>query len=520
MPAGGSWGASPDSNDDSVSEGSELAPLFWSAAAALLGHAIQLSNGHFHDDAFTPLKWMLAFASAAVILPRLLSRPVRTESLTVACLCAALIYQFGQLVTSSPGIYLSALGENGLLPFHYGIGAAIMLCGALASRSRAKAFSVPAACLLAVHFTLGVWVIQASPEPHIDTYYFQRDGIQALLEGLNPYAIAFKNIYSDGSAYGPGMVVDGRLNFGYVYPPLSLLLALPGALLGGDIRYSQLAALTGTGAFMLAIGAGHRVAALATALFLFTPRGFFVLEQSWTEPYLLCLVASVLWSALRAPRALPYAVGLTLVAKQHMALLLPLFWLLPNMPRSLRKLSPFVLRAGTAALLVTLPLALWNPRAFYRSAIVLQFKQPFRGDALSFAALRLAEHRTPLPAYTPFVLALGGLGLALWRAPRTGAGFAGSAALVYALFFVAAKQAFCNYYFFVIGLLCFAVAASATRVGPGSAQAAAESVIAREPYAEHVSADVVRSLFARVRAALKRFRVSALDAAAGAARPR
>ena len=42
--------------------------------------------------------------------------------------------------------------------------------------------------------------------------------------------------------------------------------------------------------------------------------------------------------------------------------------------------------------------------------------------------------------------------------PRTPAGFAGGVALVYFAFFAFNKQAFENYYFFVIGALCCAVA--------------------------------------------------------------
>ena len=50
--------------------------------------------------------------------------------------------------------------------------------------------------------------------------------------------------------------------------------------------------------------------------------------------------------------------------------------------------------------------------------------------------------------------------LALWRAARTPAGFALGVAALFLVFFVLNKQAFANYYFFVIGALCVAVAAT------------------------------------------------------------
>jgi hypothetical protein len=52
------------------------------------------------------------------------------------------------------------------------------------------------------------------------------------------------------------------------------------------------------------------------------------------------------------------------------------------------------------------------------------------------------------------------IALALWRAPRTPAGFAAASALVFLVFFAFNKQAFTNYYSLVIGALCTAAAAA------------------------------------------------------------
>jgi hypothetical protein len=52
------------------------------------------------------------------------------------------------------------------------------------------------------------------------------------------------------------------------------------------------------------------------------------------------------------------------------------------------------------------------------------------------------------------------MALALWRVARTPAGFALGVAALFLAFFVLNKQAFANYYFFVIGALCVAVAAT------------------------------------------------------------
>jgi 4-amino-4-deoxy-L-arabinose transferase-like glycosyltransferase len=62
-----------------------------------------------------------------------------------------------------------------------------------------------------------------------------------------------------------------------------------------------------------------------------------------------------------------------------------------------------------------------------------------------------------------FLVALGGGALALWRAPRSPHGFALGVALVLGLFFAFNKQAFANYYYFVIGALCVAAATAPVR---------------------------------------------------------
>ena len=53
-------------------------------------------------------------------------------------------------------------------------------------------------------------------------------------------------------------------------------------------------------------------------------------------------------------------------------------------------------------------------------------------------------------------LELVGMAIALWRCPRDPAGFAAALALIYLPFIAFNKQAFANYYLFVIGALCCA----------------------------------------------------------------
>jgi hypothetical protein len=110
---------------------------------------------------------------------------------------------------------------------------------------------------------------------------------------------------------------------------------------------------------------------------------------------------------------------------------------------------------------ITVPFALWNLDGFVRAVLVLQAKQPFRAEALSYVAWTAKNGVPVLPLWLGFGVLPVPFALALWRAPRTASGFASASALVFALFFAFSKQAFCNYYFFVLGLTCAALAAVA-----------------------------------------------------------
>jgi 4-amino-4-deoxy-L-arabinose transferase-like glycosyltransferase len=108
---------------------------------------------------------------------------------------------------------------------------------------------------------------------------------------------------------------------------------------------------------------------------------------------------------------------------------------------------------------LTLPFVLWDPSAFIHDVVALQFHQPFRDDALTFLAAFAYLMGIQLPSSCAFLAAA----LASWwawrRCPRTPAGFVTATAFVFFSFFAFNKQAFCNYYSFVVGALCVALGA-------------------------------------------------------------
>jgi len=439
-------------------------PLLLTLAAVVLSHALQISDGHFQVAALRWLTLTLLACVAAFALPRRWGRRLPPQALPVA-LGLGLAAQFVQLARQPPGIYPDIVWPDAYAPYVVGLGiAAALVVAGLADARRLRRVWFPA--LLLVQLALGAWVIRHAPAPPIDVFVFQQEGSAALLRGENPYTLTFPNIYGDGAYYGPGLDHDGRLAFGFPYPPLSLFLALPSYLLAGDHRYAQLLALALAGA-LLALARPGRVGALAAALLLFSPRVFFVLEQGWTEPFLILLLALVVACACRWPRALPVAFGLLLAVKQTLVFApLTAFLLVGEVVGGVvgsrgrwRDWWRLVWRAGGVALAISLPLALWNVRGFVVSVVTLQLYQPLRPDALSYVAW-LARANLPAPGWLAFAAIVPACALALWRGARTPAGFAAAMALIYLTFFAFNKQAFCNYYFFALGALCAAIAAT------------------------------------------------------------
>jgi hypothetical protein len=446
--------------------------LSLTAAAASLGYAIQMANGNLSPQALLWLTSTLVFGTVALLRPRGDFVERWDDRLPMGLLGLALAGNFYYLLTTSPGIYLRPNAQWGGFAWYLAaVGLSAFIAGAgLSKEPWLGPWRMP--ILLALHFFLGVWLIHTSPNPWIDVHVFQRDGVKELLRGIDPYTISYPDIYGASSPfYGPGMSINGRLLFGYPYPPLTLLMAIPGQLLGGDYRYSQLFAMTATGGLMAYARPG-RLAKSAAALYLFNPRTFFVLEQGWTEPLIIFLLALSVYCVCRGfHRVVPYLLGLFCASKQYVIFTAPALLLLFPRGAAWRDMLRFGLKMALAGLAITLPFVLWNVPAFVRSVVTLQVYQPFRKEALdylSWAFNSLPDLPSPsLKALAP-IAGLGLSALSLWRTPRTALGYSLATSMAAVAFFAFSKQAFCNHYFFAVGGLCLALAVSPTVPPPSS----------------------------------------------------
>jgi hypothetical protein len=443
----------------------QASALAWVLFAFCMGCAIDASDGSYSRPA---LMWLTI--AAAISLIAIVLRP--SEQLEKAAgnslwriLLIGVAFQAGLL------LFRERPGDATILTGLLFVGALGCCQAFLPARLR-----YPILLIMLVAFAL-IAVAQFRsryPWPGIDVFYFQQQSsevfvygrnmerLPAIVHGHNFYALRFHNVYEPNTPYyGPGVVdKNDFLTYGFPYPPLTLLMDLPGFLLGGDIRFS-LVGSTVLSAALMAMARPGKIAVLAATLFLLTPRALYVVDLAWTEPMLALTFSLVMFCACRCRKMLPYALGLFFATKQYTVLSLPALLLLVDVPDRWAQLRGMVLRAGTVVAVITVPFFLWNPRDFVRAVAYWQLIQPFRVDALSYLVWiyhHNGHHRPPI--WTPFVAIIPAAGLAVWRGARTPAGFAAAVTLINLAFFAFNKQAFCNYYYFVMATSCWAVAAT------------------------------------------------------------
>ena len=322
--------------------------------------------------------------------------------------------------------------------------------------------------IVALGIALAALVILASPSPGIDVWQIQQQGATALLSGRNPYALAYPNPYGPGTPFLDPSILssDGLRILAYPYMPLVLLLDVPGVLLG-DVRWTMLVGLAISALLVRALGRGSLEAELAGALLLLQPQGWMVIELAWTEPLALAAVllvaltvtrtasragdGSSAWKAWLVPGL---AAALAISTKQYVPLLLVSFLFL--LPRAACARSILVAAAGATAL--ALPFLAIEPRAFVRGVLEFQLRQPFRQDALSWPAALFALGGPKSPSWPAFVLA-GATLVATLRGSMTIGRATLASASAWIVFVAFNKQAFANYYWMGVGLLCAGVAA-------------------------------------------------------------
>jgi hypothetical protein len=309
------------------------------------------------------------------------------------------------------------------------------------------------AALLLCTAVAGAVQIRTSDASFIDVWTLQQDALTALRQGQNPYSIRYRNIYGDMRFYAPE-TADARWVYGFPYVPQMVLLDAPSYALGGDVRYTMLAALL-VAAWAAARLAPAELGVLAALGVVLHPSSIHVVRNSWTEPPALAAALLLLLALRRFQRAPPKgwlaagAAGAFFAGSKQFALL-PLVPLLPTLPRPgrVRALATGALLAGA----VLAPFVYWDPAGLWNGTVMIHFHQPFRPDSLCWQGLLGHLGLGPLPPWLGFGLSAAALAFT-W--PRRGSLAQGATcgAAAFLVFVMSAKYAAVNYLWFAGGLL-------------------------------------------------------------------
>jgi hypothetical protein len=425
----------------------DATPFFATLAASIVALVLQWTNGMYR-----PLGVVLVFGAWGLALAALGARLTVPRGATRLLFGAFFVVAFAWMFVEPPSGDLVLSSPLQMHAYRALVVIAFVLVALEVTREETRRFPL----LVALHFGMGALVLSFAPKPDIDVWSIEMEAVRALLHGQNPYAMTFDDPYGGASPYfPPGTSVGGRLQFGFVYPPLALLLCVPGYLLGGDTRWSVLAAMTGAALLVGYARPGKRTKLAALAL-LFTPRTFFVMDRAWTDPFVVLLTAAIVFLALRRSRFMFVPVGLYVCLKQHMFIGIPaLFMLLPR-PVPMRLAWDLAWKGALVAAVVTLPLVVVDVHAFVKS--VLDIREMYRTDSLRLVALLHNVGIVSLSKWAGLLAIVPVVVLGWRRAPPTPAGFALFAAVTHFTLYLWSTHAFCNEYYNVIGALLCSVA--------------------------------------------------------------
>lgn len=398
---------------------------------------------------------------------RLRRQPRRVLSVTAAASTVATVGTFLNLQYAvgggSPGLVLAAA-----------LACAIVFASAARSRSGSIGFVTPALLVILGNFVLTLLYLRGHPI-RIDVEVVLREGVGQLLSGHNPYAMTFTNPYTPEESrlfYAPGILVDNRISLGFPYPPIVLLAAVPGYLLG-DVRLSGLILVT---VLALAVhGRGRSTAQRSQAVAVATAPGLlFLLSNGWTETLSVALLGLAML-AFRRRQALFAGVLLAafVVSKQYLVVVLPCLWML----RVHARRGPVVAFCVVGAAL-TLPWVIADPLAFWRAVSGAHAGGLVRPDSISLVVqgiLAWGWADGPLYRWLPVGL---GLVVAVASAARLEGGprgFAAATGITIMATVLVSKQSFFNYYYLVA--MSFAIAAVAAPAKSPRAATRADSVV-------------------------------------------
>lgn len=319
--------------------------------------------------------------------------------------------------------------------------AAALAIGLLTAQAITCRTAIGMPLVLLIYGGLSAWLILAvATDLNVDMRVVQEFACRHLMAGTNPYS----------QTYPDPRDLDNPISF--PYPPLNILMVLPGYWLG-DIRWSLIASLLATMWLLVESGRalglpnGHPAELPAIAL-LANPWGVTVVMLGWTDPQLSLFAALAGWAHVSGRRTLLLVALAGLVSvKQYGILFLPAYWLLGRLGWR------DGLKIALLAMAPIVPFVLCGPADFWQGVVGMHLGRPFRPDSLSVLALVHALTGTQLPAILGFLAAGAAMIFAWWKGVATLADAALANAAIFLAFILFNQDAHLNYFWLAMVFL-------------------------------------------------------------------
>jgi hypothetical protein len=335
----------------------------------------------------------------------------------------------------------------------------LLLAAEVALILRPKKGSLYLLCLLV--FSHNIIYSLSLGAPPIDVYQFINEGARCILNLHNPYTHVYPQIYAGADIqllYGNLPGISHGIAF-QPYMPLSLLLSVPGALLG-DVRIVNIAAFAATPIFIYLIvremlpETDDRIKRLLSAIPLFFPIQGHFLFQAWNDVFPGLFFVLFIYGIIRKLPLLSYAsLAIMIGLKQYTAFfVLPLLFLLDFKDYKLYL---------AMLIFLAVPLAVFgiaDMHALTNSLVVFHLHQPFRPESLSLASFLSKVFGVrifnPGPYFT--VLASANIAFLFLKKGKASdcAGAIFSSYILFSIFLLLSKQSFANYYY-VLSIMLF-----------------------------------------------------------------
>lgn len=291
-------------------------------------------------------------------------------------------------------------------------------------------------------------ILKVSPSPHIDVFTILSKAADLFWTHKNPYNFLYEDIYGGAYTYQP------RLG----YWPIVAYLCTAGKLIAGDVRFAYILMhlMTGWGIYLLGKQAGldFQTRLLGVLVWFTFPVSFFVFEQTWTEIIILPFLAFFAYFASQQKWLLAGVMaGLACSSKQYMIIFAVFSVLFVWRNAGHKKAAMFVLVASFTTLSTMLLFLVWDLRLFLERTVFEILRYDVRTDSLSWIAFFINRLHRPFPFFPLLcikgVLFITALFVIFRKKNPTVSDLFLSQVILFAGVFLFARQAFCNYYYYL-----------------------------------------------------------------------